>query len=49
MLYQIFEYQRTLMKAWADESARALVSPLVHLHIFRGPGTWPPAGKTCIA
>ncbi|RWA56378.1 esterase [Cupriavidus sp. UYMSc13B] len=28
MLYQIFEYQRAMMLAWADQSAQAFVSPL---------------------
>ncbi|CAN7759917.1 polyhydroxyalkanoate depolymerase [Cupriavidus necator] len=40
MLYQIFEYQRTMMKAWADESARALVSPLSPLAYLPGAGNF---------
>ncbi|BDB29261.1 hypothetical protein CTP10_R66740 (plasmid) [Cupriavidus sp. P-10] len=40
MLYQIFDYQRTLMKAWADESARALVSPLSPLAYLPAAGNF---------
>ncbi|WP_035868983.1 polyhydroxyalkanoate depolymerase [Cupriavidus sp. SK-3] len=40
MLYQIFEYQRTMMKTWVDESARALVSPLSPLAYFPGTGNF---------
>lgn len=40
MLYQIFEYQRTMMKAWAEESARALVSPLSPLAYLPAAGNF---------
>lgn len=36
MLYPIFEYHRTMMKAWADEAANALVSPLSPLSYLPG-------------
>ncbi|MCY1276487.1 polyhydroxyalkanoate depolymerase, intracellular [compost metagenome] len=40
MLYQIFEYQRTMMKAWAEESARALISPLSPLAYLPAAGNF---------
>ncbi|MGH8790481.1 MAG: polyhydroxyalkanoate depolymerase [Cupriavidus necator] len=40
MLYQIFEYQRTMMRAWADESTKALISPLSPLAYLPGAGNF---------